>query len=625
MIFSSAIADDSKYYYYIDLVNVIDDKVQVQLLTPEIKDQTAIFSLPKIIPGTYKIADYGRFISDFRAFDKKGRELEVMQLDKNSWEIENAKKLYKISYWVDDTYDTEIKEDLIYPMAGTNIDEGNNYVINTPGFFGYFEGMKESEIEVQVLKPKGFYGSTGLINSTDQVEFDLLEKEFSYVPADGSIDIFKTSNYNELMDSPIMYSEPDTTLINVSGSEVLISVYSPADLVSSKYVAENIEELLYAQRDYLGGNLPVEKYAFIFYMEDWNKIGPIQGALEHSYSSFYYFPDVQQEYLKEAIMHTSAHEFFHILTPLTIHSEEIQFFDYNDPKMSEHLWLYEGVTEYFASNVQVKYGLISEEEYLDVLKGKIVASTNNYNDDLSFTDLSKYTLDKYPDQYANVYQKGALIGMCMDLILLQKSEGTYGMQNLMLDLSKKYGKENAFKDEELFDVIEEMTYPEVRSFLDNYVKGGGPLPLSEVFSYAGVEFQKSATRMDYSLGNFGLGVDPETYQLFVANISNMNEFGEQMGYQKGDIILKINNTPLPEPLNELQDFFDKSRENMKEGDIFQMTVLRENENGEQEEIELSSEVFKVEVSRDNSISFKNELSEDEKVIKKAWLEPRNLD
>jgi predicted metalloprotease with PDZ domain len=49
------------------------------------------------------------------------------------------------------------------------------------------------------------------------------------------------------------------------------------------------------------------------------------------------------------MMDVVSHEFFHIVTPLSIHSKEIQDFDYNDPKMSEHLWMYEGVTEYFAN------------------------------------------------------------------------------------------------------------------------------------------------------------------------------------------------------------------------------------------------------------------------------------
>jgi predicted metalloprotease with PDZ domain len=43
------------------------------------------------------------------------------------------------------------------------------------------------------------------------------------------------------------------------------------------------------------------------------------------------------------------HMNFSYRTPLSIHSKEIQDFDYNDPKMSQHLWMYEGVTEYFAN------------------------------------------------------------------------------------------------------------------------------------------------------------------------------------------------------------------------------------------------------------------------------------
>ena len=311
---ASALADNV-YRYFLDLTKVEDDKVYVQLLAPDIDEETTIFSLPKIIPGTYKIADYGRFVSEFKAFDKKGRELEVMQLDKNSWEIENAKKLHRITYWVDDTYDTELTEDAIYPMAGTNIEDGKNYVINTPGFFGYFQGMKEQEFEIQILKPIDFYGSTGLIRSDEDLGNRKIEKEFDFVVDNSSIDRFYTADYNELMDSPMMYCKPDTALVDVAGTQVLISVYSPSESVSSGYVADNLEEILYAQRDYLGGNLPVDKYAFIFYCEDLNKLAPVQGALEHSYSSFYYFPDVAEEYLLTPIRDAGAHEFFHIVTP----------------------------------------------------------------------------------------------------------------------------------------------------------------------------------------------------------------------------------------------------------------------------------------------------------------------
>jgi hypothetical protein len=39
---------------------------------------------------------------------------------------------------------------------------GKNYVINAPGFFGYFEQMEKLPFEIQFNKPKGFYGSSSL-------------------------------------------------------------------------------------------------------------------------------------------------------------------------------------------------------------------------------------------------------------------------------------------------------------------------------------------------------------------------------------------------------------------------------------------------------------------------------
>ncbi|MEY4541337.1 MAG: hypothetical protein RLZZ306_3094, partial [Bacteroidota bacterium] len=41
------------------------------------------------------------------------------------------------------------------------------------------------------------------------------------------------------------------------------------------------------------------------------------------------------------------------------------------PKMSKHLWMYEGMTEYAAGHMQMKYNLIDLPQYLNMLKSKI--------------------------------------------------------------------------------------------------------------------------------------------------------------------------------------------------------------------------------------------------------------
>jgi predicted metalloprotease with PDZ domain len=86
-------------------------------------------------------------------------------------------------------------------------------------------------------------------------------------------------------------------------------------------------------------------------------------SLEHPTATTVVLPELMpKEELVKSMMDVVSHEFFHIVTPLSIHSKEIQYFDYNNPKMSAHLWMYEGVTEYFANLFQINR-LITEEVY----------------------------------------------------------------------------------------------------------------------------------------------------------------------------------------------------------------------------------------------------------------------
>lgn len=620
---NSAVAQkaNSKFVYTLDITQVKDDRLQVQLETPSFNEKEVTFFIPKIIPGTYRIADYGRFVSELTAYDKNNNTLKVERLDTNSWKIKKAKKLSKITYWVDDTYDSENEENMIFPMAGTNIDAGKNVVINTPGFFGYFEGMDKNEFEINIIRPDNFYGSTGLIK-TNSFSPNTLPNVDRIVSNQGKVmvDVYNVPTYQKLVDSPLMYNVPDTTIINVGGAEVLISAYAPKGMIDSKFIAKNVEQILMAQKEYLGGALPIEKYAFIYYFEDYAKVLPVNGALEHSYSSFYYFPEVPGEYLAQTLKDVAAHEFFHIVTPLNIHSEEIEYFDFNNPKMSQHLWLYEGITEYFSDNVQVKYDIISDNEYLDALREKIINSAGNYNDTLSFTDLSKFTLNEHKEQYNNVYEKGALIGMCLDIKLRKLSSGEYGVQELMSDLSNKYGKSTPFKDEELFGVISELTYPEIDDFMSEFIVKGNVLPYEEIFNLVGVDYVPYMSGKEYSLGFTleALTIDTLVQKIKIIDADKLDAFGQQIGFKTGDILLKVNDKEIPE-LSGMSDFFLKEKIALEENENLSYTVLRLNES-EEEEVILSAPIEPIDFEEEHLLRFKENPSEEQLKIRASWLD-----
>lgn len=598
--FAQTTGNSDAYQFSLDLTKVHKDMLTVELLVPTMNADTVSYRLPAMVPGTYKVYDFGKYLQNFKAFDKDGKELSFTHPDINTWKIGDAKKLYRISYDVEDTWDSKVKTSFVFEPAGTNIEADTNFVINNHGFFGYFEGMKRKTYKINITHPDGFYGATGLNNVT----------------RNGNSDLYTVPNYMELVDGPIMYDRPDTSHVLVGGADILISVYSPNKLVSSKFVADSLRILLDLQRQYLGGTLPIKNYAFLIYLNGDPKgyKSGSYGALEHSYSSMYTLLEMKPELIGQTVKDVSAHEFFHIVTPLSIHSAEIGDFDYNNPVMSQHLWMYEGLTEYAAHHVQIKYGTLSLDEYLDVIRDKMI-SADNYNDELPFTKMSKGVLDRYEDQYSNVYAKGMLIGLCLDLKLRSLSDGKYGTQELMRDLSKKYGKDRSFNDDSLFADIVKLTYPEIGEFLNKYVSGDEPLPYDEILALAGIEYKRRATLQVLDpLGGYGLYQDNDGAIRFYPN--NVNDFGREMGYRRGDVLVSLNGTKVnaANVEEEVGKFMGSAKDGMKV-----KVVVKRFDNGSWKTVKLKGKLHPVSTIKRHYLHVNEDPSPLQQKIRKAWI------
>ncbi len=206
--------------------------------------------------------------------------------------------------------------------------------------------------------------------------------------------------------------------------------------------------------------------------------------------------------------------------------------------------MYEGVTEYFANLFQINQGLISEADFYDRIAEKI-EEAKALNDTMSFTKMSANVLkEPYKAQYLNVYQKGALIGMCIDIIIREKSNGERGILDLMQKLSNEYGVSKAFNDEELFDKITELTYPEVGDFLKTYVAGTTPIPYEVYLAKVGLSKSMIKVPAPVFLKDNKtpyITVNPNNNEISVIPNSELNVFFDSLGLKGGDVILAINN------------------------------------------------------------------------------------
>ena len=245
------------------------------------------------------------------------------------------------------------------------------------------------------------------------------------------------------------------------------------------------------------------RYDIYLYLADQSETAPKGfGALEHHTSTVVVLPESMSfEQLEKSMIDVVAHEFFHIVTPLSVHSEDVHYFDYNKPTFSKHLWMYEGVTEYFATLFQVNQYLVNDDEFYSKILGKINVASN-MNDAMSFTKMSENILEEpYASQYFNVYQKGALIGMCIDILLREESNGNRGILSLMKELSLKYGKNKPFEDDKIIEEITQMTYPSIGEFLKTHVEGDTPIDYGKFFEKVGLGIGEAKIKATYVLNN----------------------------------------------------------------------------------------------------------------------------
>lgn len=520
----------------LDLTKVVDDKVPVTINPGRFTKESVVYRLPKVVQGTYSVSNFGKYVEDLKAFDYKGNELTVSKLDTNSWTITNATNLDYITYYVNDTFDTEtsggIGGDNPFSPAGTNI-EPDNYVLNLHGFIGYFDSLKNSQYKLDVTAPADFVRTSALqVTGTKTSEDGKSMTSSYYAP-----------RYFDITDNPMMYGKLDVEEFQVGDIKIVLSVYSPNGTHSAATMREAMEKMMKGQKTYMGDINSTPRYDIYVYLSRGDETSPRGfGALEHHTSTVVVMPEaIPAAALDESMIDIVSHEFFHIVTPLSVHSEDVHYFDYNNPTFSKHLWMYEGVTEYFATLFQVDQGLVENEDFYNKILGKIQSSLG-MDDTMSFTVMSENVLEEpYASQYYNVYQKGALIGMCIDILMREESNGNRGILSLMKELSNKYGKNKPFDDDKIIDEIVAMTYPSLRDFFDNHVIGTTPINYSEFFEKVGLEMGENKVKTNYiqNAGALILGANQEDGTIYFNNLVSQNSFWNDNGVQPNDVIKMV--------------------------------------------------------------------------------------
>ena len=294
---------------------------------------------------------------------------------------------------------------------------------------------------------------------------------------------YRADTFDHLVDSPIQLGRMTVASVQVSGVPVEIFAYSAGNQIRAEQLRDAMSEMLQSAGKFIG-ELPVDRYTFLF---DFAAEGGA-GAWEHSYSSSYVLNDapLTPQY-GATITNIAAHEFFHIITPLNIHSEIIERFDFANPRPSQHLWLYEGTTEWAAHKMQLESGLKTPEQYLATIAQK--SRTDHTAFDTTYS-LSRLAMTSYSpagqQQFGNIYMRGAIVAGLLDLMLLDESDGEFGLRQLINELSRQYGKQRAFPEDSLFAIIDRRVGRTSGEFLRRFVQTADHPPVKELYAKLGI-------------------------------------------------------------------------------------------------------------------------------------------
>src|SRR5258705_2954267 len=375
--------------------------------------------MPVWTPGSYLVREYARHVQDFSARDSGGHSLKWEKINKDTWRVvTNGAHDWHASYRV---YANEL-------TVRTNELNSGHAFWNNAALLMYLDGFLKSPSTVQVLAPDIWKVATGL----------------PILP--GKKNTFRAANFDVLYDSPFEVSAFKTLSFTVQGVPHRIVIDGEGNYDPER-VRRDVQKIVEAEVTLMGGEIPYHDYTFILHLRSTGG-----GGLEHLNSTALGFSrfNFQPERNYRGFLSLVSHEFFHLWNVKRIRPDALGPFDYTRENYTKLLWVAEGITDYYADVALKRAGLITDREFLaatarpfETLQntpGRLVMSA----EEASFDTWIKYYRpdENSVNSQVDYYNKGAILGLLLDLEIRRQSAGAKSLDDVMRYLYTDFYQQN---------------------------------------------------------------------------------------------------------------------------------------------------------------------------------------
>ena len=428
--------------------------------------------MPVWTPGSYLVREFERHVQDFAASDNNHHALAWSKVNKDTWRIQTgAAHDLVVTYRV---YANEMS-------VRTNELNDRHAFWNNAALLMYPDGNLKAPSTLRVVPPPGWKVATGL-------------------PAlAASENTFRAENFDILYDSPFEVGPFKTLAFEVKGVPHRIVIEGEGNYDAER-VRRDVQKIVEAEVEMMG-EIPYHDYTFIFNLRPSGG-----GGLEHLNSTSIIHPrfGFQAALDYRDFLSVVAHEFFHLWNVKRIRPDALGPFDYTRENYTKLLWVAEGFTSYYEKIFLRRADLISAADYLALVAKDIQDLQNTPGRlEMSVEEASYDAWIKYyrPDENSvnsqvSYYDKGAILGMLLDLIIRQRSNGARSLDDVMRYLyAEFYKKGRNYTPEDFQRAAELAAGSSLEEFFTRAVRGRDELDYNAALMGVGLQLDMTGASL----------------------------------------------------------------------------------------------------------------------------------
>lgn len=531
--------------YRVSLENANQHLINVCMTITQPLKKGQEFWLPDWIPGSYMIRDFSRNIVTLKA-KENSHPIQLLKKSKSTWLLQQDVKELRVNYQV---YAWDLS------VRSAHFDDQHCF-FNGTSLFVALRGKEELSHQVEIVASK-FASMKDWKVATSMSQVHLDPKGFG---------TYQSVSYADLIDHPFEIADfIEVGFIVDKVEHKMVFAEAPKN-IDLERIAKDVQRICQYECSFFGDEKPpFNRYLFMTFVQ---KKG--FGGLEHLSSTALHcshddLPIIGEDKEKKSadyqkFLSLCCHEYFHCWNVKRMKPAKFESYKLQQEVNTELLWFFEGITSYYDELFLIRAGVITSENYLDMLAKNItryMRGSGRLKQSVTESSFDAWTKFYQQDENASnaivsYYVKGALVAFCLDFEIRKLTNNKHNLDDLMRFVWKEYGKKsNGVEEKDIQKATELLVGKSMQDFFEHILYSTEELDLELLFEQMDVCYQLLPESKEMEKGGYtktkiktkptcSLGINHKSNSGGAEIVSVFDGgCGSSGGLSSGDIIIAI--------------------------------------------------------------------------------------